>query len=144
MPIKELLIFRAALINLLIHRSRHIKRPVVPQSSSHSRDGVPMVFPSVELEKLAYREESVATAWVWAGIQFIKPPLPTLSVKFVSARFPVLQTITRTELYVVSCLFILDHVCWDKSFLIMRVGTNASHSCCSHLSTYIYVYVCMH
>ena len=24
-------------------------------------------------------------------------------VKFVSARFPVLQTITRTELYVVSC-----------------------------------------
>ena len=33
----------------------------------------------------------------------ITPPLPARFVKFVSARFPALQTITRTELYVVSC-----------------------------------------
>ena len=31
----------ADLVKLPIHRSRHRKRPVVPQSSSHSRDGVP-------------------------------------------------------------------------------------------------------
>ena len=31
----------ADVVNLSIHRSRHRKRPVVPQSSSHSRDGVP-------------------------------------------------------------------------------------------------------
>ena len=31
----------ADLVNLPIHRSRHRKPPVVPQSSSHSRDGVP-------------------------------------------------------------------------------------------------------
>ena len=61
--------------------------------------GVPSGCSSVELEKLAYREESVATAY----IQFITPSLPARSVKFVSARFPILQTITRTELYVVSC-----------------------------------------
>ena len=61
-----------------------------------------VVVPSVELEKLAYREESVATAWMWADVQFITPPFPALFVKFVSARFSVLQTITRTELYVVS------------------------------------------
>ena len=52
----------ADLVNLPIHRSRHRKRPVVPQSSSHSRDGVQVVVPSIELEKLTYREESVATA----------------------------------------------------------------------------------
>ena len=40
MPPKELLNFRAALVNL-IRRSRYKKRPVVPRSSSHSRDGVP-------------------------------------------------------------------------------------------------------
>ena len=62
-----------------------------------------VVVASVELEKLAYREESVATAWMWADVQFITPPLPARFVKFVSARFPVLQTITRTELYVVPC-----------------------------------------
>ena len=39
----------------------------------------------------------------WADVQFITPPLPALFVKLISARFPVLQTITRTELYVVSC-----------------------------------------
>ena len=33
----------ADLVNLPIHRSRHRKRPVVPQSSIHSRDGVPSV-----------------------------------------------------------------------------------------------------
>ena len=48
-----------------------------------------VVVPSVELEKLAYREESVATAWMWADVQFITPPLPALFVKFVSARLPV-------------------------------------------------------
>ena len=58
-----------------------------------------VVVPSVELEKLAYREESVATA-MRADVQFITPPLPAHFVKFISA---VLQTITRTELYVVSC-----------------------------------------
>ena len=41
MPPKELLDFRADLVKLLIRRSRYRKRPVVPQSSSHSRDGVP-------------------------------------------------------------------------------------------------------
>ena len=41
MPPKELLDFHADLVNLLICRSRYRKRPVVPQSSSHSRDGVP-------------------------------------------------------------------------------------------------------
>ena len=41
MPPKELLDFRADLVNLLICRSRYRKQPVVPQSSSHSRDGVP-------------------------------------------------------------------------------------------------------
>ena len=100
MPPKELLDFRAELVNLLIRRSRNRKRPVFPQSSSHSRDGVPG---SCSLWKLAYREESVATAWMWADVQFITPPLPALFVKFVSTRFPVLQTVTRTELYVVSC-----------------------------------------
>ena len=40
MPSKELLDFRADLSQLLIHRSRYKKRPVVPQSSSHSRNGV--------------------------------------------------------------------------------------------------------
>ena len=65
MPPKELLDFRADLVKLLIRRSRYRKQPVVPQSSSHSRDGVPsVVVPSVELVKLAYREESVATAWM--------------------------------------------------------------------------------
>ena len=39
-----------------------------------------MVVPSVELEKLAYREEIVATAWMWADVQFI---LPAVFVKFV-------------------------------------------------------------
>ena len=41
MPPKELLDFRADLVNLLICRSRYRKRPVVPQSSSISSDGVP-------------------------------------------------------------------------------------------------------
>ena len=41
MPPKELLDFRVDLVNLLIRRSRYRKRPVVPQSSSHSRDGAP-------------------------------------------------------------------------------------------------------
>ena len=41
MPPKELLDFRADLVKLLIRRSRYRKRPVVPQSSSHSRNGVP-------------------------------------------------------------------------------------------------------
>ena len=40
---------------------------------------------------------------VGISVQFITPPLPARFVKLVSARFPVLQTITRTELYVVSC-----------------------------------------
>ena len=73
-----------------------------------------VVVPSVESDKLAYREESVPTAWMWTGVQSIKPPLSTIFVKFVPTRFPVLQTITRTELYVVSCF---------DSFLLMRVGT---------------------
>ena len=78
-----------------------------------------VVVPSIELEKLAYREESVATAQIWADIQFITTSLPALFVKLVSARFPVLQTITRTELYVVSCFDL---------FLFMHVGTIVSHS----------------
>ena len=41
MPPKELLDFRADLVKLLIRRSRYRKRPVAPQSLSHSRDGVP-------------------------------------------------------------------------------------------------------
>ena len=41
MPPKELLDFRADLVKLLIRRSRYRKRPVVAQSSSHSRGGVP-------------------------------------------------------------------------------------------------------
>ena len=40
MPPKELLNFHADLVNL-IRRSRYKKRPVVPRSSSHSRDDVP-------------------------------------------------------------------------------------------------------
>ena len=67
------------------------------------------VVPSVELDKLAYREESIATAWMWADVQFITPSLPARFVKFVSARFPVLQTITRTELY--QCSVLLIHSC---------------------------------
>ena len=45
---------------------------------------------------------------VGADVQFITPPLPARFVKFISARFPVLQTITRTELYVVihSCSWV--------------------------------------
>ena len=39
MPPKELLDFRADLVNLL-RQSRYRKRPVVPQSLRHSRDGV--------------------------------------------------------------------------------------------------------
>ena len=46
-----------------------------------------VVVASVELEKLAYREEIVATAWMKADVQFITPPLPARFVKFVSARF---------------------------------------------------------
>ena len=38
MPPKELLDFRADLVKLLIRRSWYRKRPVVPQSSSHSRE----------------------------------------------------------------------------------------------------------
>ena len=86
-----------------------------------------VVVPSVELEKLAYREESDATAWMWADVQFITPPLPALFVKFVSARFPVLQTITR------NCMFLAD------SFLFMRFGTIASHSRCSDLSINVFM-----
>ena len=41
MPPKELLDCCADLVKLLIRRSRYRKRPVVPQSSSPSRDGVP-------------------------------------------------------------------------------------------------------
>ena len=65
MPPKELLDFCADLVKLLIRRSRYRKRPVVPQSSSHSRVGVPSGCSlCVELVKLAYREESVATTWM--------------------------------------------------------------------------------
>ena len=98
MPPKDLLNFHADLVNLLIHRSRYIESD---QWSLEVRVIPEMVFqvvPSVELEKLVYRKDSVATAWMWADVQFITPPLPALFVKFISARFPVLQTITRTEL----------------------------------------------
>ena len=64
----------------------------------------------------------------WADVQFITPPLPALFVKFISARFPVLQTITRTELCVVSCWF-------------MRVGTIASHLV---VVTFLCICVCMY
>ena len=68
---------------------RHRKRSVVPQSLSHFiRDSVPT--------------SSFWRCW-YIDVQFITPPLPALFVKFVSAIFPVLQTITGTELYVVSC-----------------------------------------
>ena len=86
-----------------------------------------VVVPSVELENLAYREESVATAWMWADVQFITPPLPAPFVMFVSARF-CFADYHKTELY-------------TDSFLFMHVGTIASHSHCSHLY-YVYVYVC--
>ena len=63
MPPKELLDFRADLVKLLLRRSRYRKRPVIKV-----RVIPEMVFqvvvPSVELVKLAYREESVATAWM--------------------------------------------------------------------------------
>ena len=61
MPPKELLDFCADLVNLLICRSRYRKRPVVPQIPEMVFQVVAFV-PSVELEKLAHREESVATA----------------------------------------------------------------------------------
>ena len=68
---------------------RHRKRSVVPQSLSHFiRDSVPT--------------SSSWRCW-YIDVQFITPPLPALFVKFISARFLVLQTITGTELYVVSC-----------------------------------------
>ena len=50
-------------VNLLIHHSRYRKRPVVPQSSSHSRDGVPSGCSFCRVREVGiYREESVATA----------------------------------------------------------------------------------
>ena len=48
MPPKELLDFRADIVKLQIRKSMYRKRPVASQSSSHSRDGVPSVVPSVE------------------------------------------------------------------------------------------------
>ena len=96
MPPKELLDFRSDLVKLLIRRNRHRKRPVVPQSSSHSRDGVPTGGYSLcRVGEVGISRGSVATAWMWADVQFITPPLPAPFVKFVSARFPVLQTITK-------------------------------------------------
>ena len=64
MPPKELLDFRADLVKLLIHRSRIES----DQWSFKVRVILEMVFqvvvPSVELVKLAYHEENVATAWM--------------------------------------------------------------------------------
>ena len=50
------------------------------------------------------------SSWMWADVQLITPPLSAFFVKIVSERFPVLQTITKTELYVVSS-FLLIHSC---------------------------------
>ena len=64
MPPKELLDFRADLVELLIRRSRYRKRPVVPQSSSHSRDGIPSGCSLCRVGEVGISRESVATAWM--------------------------------------------------------------------------------
>ena len=98
MPPKELLDFRADLVKLLIRRSRYRKRSVVPQSSSHSRDGVSKwLFPLP-----SWRSWNIERKVLPLGRRPVHhTPLPALFVKFVSARFSVLLSITRTELYVV-------------------------------------------
>ena len=64
MPPKELLDFRADLVKLLIRQvgiasdQWSLKVRVIPEMVFQ------VVVPSVELVKLAYREESVATAWM--------------------------------------------------------------------------------
>ena len=58
MPPKELLDFHADLVKLLIRRSRYRKRPVVPQSSSHSRDGIPSGSSLCRVGKLGERKVS--------------------------------------------------------------------------------------
>ena len=92
----------ADLVNLPIHRSRHRKRLVVPQSSSHSRDGVPS---GCSLGRVS--EVDISRGKCRHCLDMGRCPVHNTtfacSVKFVSARFPVLQTITRTELYIVSC-----------------------------------------
>ena len=58
----------ADLVNLPIHRSRH-RKPSGPSNFESfqrwcSKWLFQVVVPSVELKKLAYREESVTTAWM--------------------------------------------------------------------------------
>ena len=100
MPPKELLDFHADLINLLIRRSRYRMRPVVPQSSSHYRDGIPSGYSLSHVGKVGILRGKCHHC---LHVLFITPHLPALFVDFFSARFPVLLTITRTEFYVVTC-----------------------------------------
>ena len=99
------LLYKHNVVKLLIRRSRCRKRPVVPQSSSHSRDGVP-----IGCSLCRVGEVGISRGTCCHCLDVGKRPVHHIIfacsfyiIKFVSARFPVLQTITRTELYVVSC-----------------------------------------
>ena len=63
------------------------------------------------IDKLAYREKR---AWVLEDIHFIISAFPALVVKFISARFPTVQTITGTRLHVLS---LTDVLCVDVGTL---------------------------
>ena len=104
MPPKDLLDFRSDLVNLLFRRNRIESDQYVLQSSSHSRDGIPSCC------SLYSRVGEVGILRVKCHhyLDVGRRPVHHTTfagsfVKFVSARFSVLQTITRTELYVVSC-----------------------------------------
>ena len=103
MPPKELLDFRADLFKLLIRRSRYRKRPVVPQSSSHSRDGVPSGCSLCRVGEVGISRGKCRHCLDVGRRPVHHTTFACSFVKFVSARFPVLQTITITELYVVPC-----------------------------------------
>ena len=103
MPPKELLDFRTDLVKLLICRSRYRKRPVVTQSSSHSRDGVPSGYSLCRVGEVGISRGKCRHCLDVGRRPVHHTTFSCSFVKFVSARFPVLQTIIRTELYVVSC-----------------------------------------
>ena len=89
------------LVNLPIHRSRHRKRPVVPQSSSHSRDGVASGCSLGQVGEVDI-SRGKCRHYLDVGRRPVHNTTFACLVKFISAKFPVLQTITRTELYIVS------------------------------------------
>ena len=61
-------------------------------------------------------------AWLLEDVHFIISAFPAPVVKFISARFPILQTITGTRLHILS---LTDVLC-------MHVGTLQSFLC-NHL-----------